>query len=222
MGKIAKPAVKIAAVYLPVMRFLSMVYGPETEIVLTDMKKIIHVENALYPKDVPGSPLGEQEKKFLQERNYQNKEYVINYRALSKNGDRLRSSTMFLWDEDGKLTGTLTINTRVEELLRVRDVVDVLINGANSSLNDSKSKTTPVYDNLAISVEDIVAETINKGLTSSGVPAERLTSIEKKNIVHELDQKGIFMVKGAISIVAKRLSTSDATIYRYLQQLNGE
>jgi predicted transcriptional regulator YheO len=200
-----------------------MVYGTETQIILTDLERIIYVENSLNPTLIPGAPLGEREKKFQKERYYQNKEYVINYRALSANGDRLRSSTMFIRNAEGKLIGTLTIGTRVEELLRVRDVMDTMINGSNSNLNinESKNTPTPVYENLSVSVEDMVAETVNKGLSCSGVPAERLTPAEKKNIVQELDQKGVFMVKGAISIVAKRLNSSDATIYRYLQQLNG-
>ncbi|MDR3167128.1 MAG: helix-turn-helix domain-containing protein [Treponema sp.] len=221
MGKTEKNSGGLISEYLPVMKFLSMVYDMDTEIVLTNMEKIIHVENPLNIHTRPGAPLGEREKFFFRDRSYHNKEYIINYRALSANGDRLRSSTMFIRDDDGKLIGSLTISTRVEELLRMRNVVDLLINGAHSNfnINEPKDKSPPVYENLSISVEDMVAETVNKGLAHSGVPVERLTPKEKKTIVHELDQKGIFMVKGAISIVAKRLSSSDATIYRYLQQL---
>lgn len=208
--------------YRDMMKFLALVCGVDTELVLTDTSSILHVENPMDPKTAPGAPLGEREKNFLQDREYEGKECIVNYRALSDTGDRLRASTMIIRDEKGKPAGTFTINSRVENLIRVRQIVDNLINGDNSNLNVQEPKTAAVYENLSVSLEDMVAETVDKGLMESGVPAERLTPAEKKKIVHELDQKGVFMVKGAISIVAKRLSSSDATIYRYLQHFNGE
>lgn len=211
------------ATYLPIVEFLGKMLGPETEVVLTDLEKIVHVANQFGSNTIVGSPLGKRELDFMSSPSYADTPYIINYRALATTGDRMRSSTMFI-REGGELLGLLVINSKVEDLLLLRNITDTLINGYNANLNMAESqKDSPVYDNLAISVEDMVSNVVDTRLAKWGVPADRLTPAEKKDIVQELDQQGAFMVKGSVSIVARRLASSDATIYRYLHQLgNGE
>ena len=50
---------------------------------------------------------------------------------------------------------------------------------------------------------------------------ERLNQQEKRDIVQKLQERGVFKLKGGISFVAKRLSCSPATVYRYLGDLEG-
>ena len=38
--------------------------------------------------------------------------------------------------------------------------------------------------------------------------------------LEKLDGKGVFLFKGAVALVAGRLQTSEATIYRYLSKIN--
>ncbi|MCI6859311.1 MAG: helix-turn-helix domain-containing protein [Eubacterium sp.] len=42
---------------------------------------------------------------------------------------------------------------------------------------------------------------------------------ERKEIMIQLNEQGLFQLKGAISFVAKRFSCSPATIYRYLSEI---
>ncbi len=46
-----------------------------------------------------------------------------------------------------------------------------------------------------------------------------MTKDDKINIVAELNKKDVFLIKGALSEVAKLIGTSDATIYRYLSDI---
>ena len=39
-------------------------------------------------------------------------------------------------------------------------------------------------------------------------------------IMEILDRKGVFLLKGSVSFVAKELHSSEASIYRYLGKLN--
>ena len=52
------------------------------------------------------------------------------------------------------------------------------------------------------------------------VPVERLTQDEKMEIMATLNRKGVFLLKGSVSYVAKELHSSEASIYRYLGKLN--
>ena len=66
-------------------------------------------------------------------------------------------------------------------------------------------------------------ETVMNGcLQNSDISPDRLTQSEKIHIVEILNQRGIFLLKGAVSQVAKQLCCSEPTIYRYLNMVNSE
>ena len=200
--------------------FLSEVMGSDTEILLCDTERILYAENPATDRVKPGNRLGDMERSFLEEGTYQTQECVTNYRALLPSRERLRGSTMFLKDGDGSLAGFLTINVRVEALLKVRDMLDGLINGpggASPHTPDAQPELLNRYEGVTVMVEDIIQAVTDEHLASFGVPAERLTSAERQKIVQELDRRGVFLVKGSIAEVAKRLGCSEVTIYRYLQ-----
>ncbi|MBP2076032.1 putative transcriptional regulator YheO [Oceanobacillus polygoni] len=52
-----------------------------------------------------------------------------------------------------------------------------------------------------------------------GYDVERLKRKEKIQIVKFMDEKGIFLIKGAIDKVAEKLNTSRVTIYSYLDKV---
>ena len=203
--------------------FLREAIGQDAEILLCDTERILYAENPITDRVKPGNKLGDMERSFLEEGTYKTRDSVVSYRALLPSRERLRASTMFLKNDDGSLAGFLTINIRVEALLKVRDMVDAMINGTNQS--DSGNPYTPgpqpellnLYEGVNVMVEDIIHAVTDEYLSRFGVPAERLTSAERQKIVQELDRRGVFLVKGSIVEVARRLGCSEVTIYRYLQ-----
>ena len=54
------------------------------------------------------------------------------------------------------------------------------------------------------------------------VDVDRLNQDEKMEIMEILDRKGVFLLKGSVSFVAKELHSSEASIYRYLGKLNSK
>ena len=63
--------------------------------------------------------------------------------------------------------------------------------------------------------KDIIQTVLGK----ISIPADRLSSNEKIEIVKELNEQGVFLLKGGVSKVAAALSISEPTVYRYLQKL---
>ena len=49
-----------------------------------------------------------------------------------------------------------------------------------------------------------------------------LSQDEKVKILQLLEERGIFMLKGVIPIVAQKLASSPASIYRYLNKIKLE
>ena len=75
-----------------------------------------------------------------------------------------------------------------------------------------------VQDTEGWQLDDAVQAAITD-VTGSALPPDRLTMDEKIRIVEDLQQAGIFYMKGAVSEVAAQLGSSEATIYRYLSKL---
>lgn len=200
------------------MKFMSEILGPDTELVLydTETMKACHVINPLDGEMVVGSEMRSLERSFLENKVYREKEYIVNYRALSKRKNKLKSATLFIKDENG-LAGILTVNENVDKLIELRDVLNVIVSGKE----ENEKKAQNFYDSFEISVEGMVRNAIKAEAERYGVEAARLSHKEKMNIVRILDERGIFLVKGAIAELATVLETTETSIYRYLNKLNG-
>ena len=78
---------------------------------------------------------------------------------------------------------------------------------------------TEESDSIGTSMEEVADLILKKITKENSIPLDRLTKDEKINVVKALDDKGIFMLKGSVPYVAKLLYSSEATIYRYLNDL---
>ena len=63
---------------------------------------------------------------------------------------------------------------------------------------------------------------VSSVVASYPVEVSRLTQDEKMEIMDILNRKGVFLLKGSVSYVAKELRSSEASIYRYLGKLNNK
>ena len=68
-------------------------------------------------------------------------------------------------------------------------------------------------------VNEMLSSIVNKTLDSVGKPVAFISKDEKVNIVQLLDDKGVFLIKGAIDYVAKVLCVSRYTVYNYLDEI---
>ncbi|WP_125154771.1 helix-turn-helix transcriptional regulator [Clostridium rectalis] len=214
--------------YIKLVEFLGKVLGPDYEVVLHDLKNktssIIAIANNHISGRSVGEPLTDIEFNAIAMSNYKNSDYLINFDAASKTKNVLRSSTMFIKDETKELIGMLCINfddsryrTLSEEVLQLCHPNELIMENSiyesvNSILNDSQ-------ENFSESIGEVTESVLSETLQGN-IPVDRLTQEERINIVDILNQKGIFMLKGAVSEVANKLKCSEPTIYRYLSMLN--
>ncbi len=80
---------------------------------------------------------------------------------------------------------------------------------------------TPVRSGYPTSIAGATASIVSEVVSNYPVPVERLTQDEKMEIM-ALNRKGVFLLKGSVSYVAKELHSSEASIYRYLGKLNNK
>lgn len=207
--------------YIPVTEFIAEMMGPDTEVILYSVtdRSVYYVINPMDEEMVVGSGLRSLERRFLENRLYDHESFVVNYRALSKHRNKLKSATLFLRGDNRQLIAMLTVNANVDRLVELRDMLNEMVSGHRPYDNQHG---TSFYNSFEVSVEGIVSTTIRKELDKYKIPPDRLSQQEKIEIVRCLDQQGIFLVKGAIVEVAKSLQTTETTIYRYLNKLSNK
>ena len=200
--------------YIPFVEFIGKFLGSDAEVILYDPYKseVHYVYNALSEEVDVGSPMPTAERRFMEQEIYRKEDSIVNYRAFSADHSKLRSATHFIKDEDGELVGIVTINLKVDNLIEFRSVLNRLISGTEVPSAD-------YYESFEPSFEDLMHKTIKDSLAKFNVPPERLTHDEKMELIRELDEKGIFLLKGSIAELSKILRLSETTIYRYINKL---
>jgi predicted transcriptional regulator YheO len=212
--------------------FLGKVLGPQYEVVfhdLTDKKyEIAAIANGQISGRKIGAPLTDLALQFLMDKTYQESDYIANYCGLTKAESQIRSSTMFVKNEKGELIGMLCINcdngkaneivTNLRSLFQL-DMPDAVPVPCIETYKEPEAAPAAI-ETFPQSIAHLVASVLKQTLPDSNIPKERLTQNEKLKIVDILNQKGIFLIKGAVTETAAQLCSSEASIYRYLSKLN--
>ncbi|MDD4569880.1 MAG: PAS domain-containing protein [Tepidanaerobacteraceae bacterium] len=212
--------------YIPLVDFIAGIVGPNCEVVLHDCsdvdESIVAIRNNHISGRKVGGPMTNLGLKLLKEGSYNKEHFLLNYPSKSTDGRDLRSSTYFIKDEESKLIGMLCINIDLTGALTAKKFIDSFIKG--DLLDPYETTTTDgspnILENFSNSIDDLVYSTIENTINGLAIPPERLSPDEKTSIVQQLNDKGVFLLKGAVSSVAKMLKVSENTVYRYLNKMN--
>ena len=152
---------------------------------------------------------------------YKDNDYILNYKVSVEDNKIINGSTFYIKDDAGELLGLLCINadyskykTIAQEVLHLMNVdVANLVN-----LEDEEEENNENYvEVLSNDIEEVISGIIDPSLLSNQIT---LSKEARLAIVEELEQKGIFQLKGAIGKVAQLLNISEPTVYRYLNEVN--
>lgn len=223
--------------YTLLVDFLGKALGPDYEIVLHDItsepSKVIAIANSHISDRTVGSPTTNAALQMLATNSYKTNDFLYNYQVSTEDGRILRASTMFIKDEDGSPIGLLGINfddSRYQEVCKkLFSVVHPdgflkmppsFVPTVTVSAEDTSSQPDSLTDEFPMDISSLMEKAFESVTSSLDTPMERLNQQEKRDIVQKLQERGVFKLKGGISFVAKRLSCSPATVYRYLGDLD--
>lgn len=198
--------------YIPLVHGVAKTFGSNCEVVLHDFSNlqssIVEIANGQVTGRDVGSPMTEVS---LNKVNHGNTEDdVYNYTGKSADGRVLKSSTMFIKDDNGKAIGCFCINFDMTELVAAKNVMGEIMKVASDS---------EVKEESGNKINDVLTDIVNQTIEAKGKPIAYLTKEEKVAIVNKLDKQGAFLIKGAIDYVAKILCVSRYTIYNYLDEI---
>jgi len=219
--------------YSALVEFMGLVLGPDYEIALHDVKRrqIIAIANGHVSGRSIGAPPTSLAMQIIAEKSYLSQNWKLNYRGVAEDGKVLRCSTFFIKDEHGELVGLLCINFDDSRYRELSEKVFDLCHPNNYVSRNISIQQAPLpltlaengdqetfYNSIAAATDDAFRTVMN----TTGISSDRLTQEEKMKIIQLLDERGVFMLKGATQAVAQRLSCSQATMYRYLSKINQE
>lgn len=212
--------------YIKLIDFWADFLGEDYEIVLHDIesveKSIVYIRNNFSGRKIGGS-ITNLGLKILKEKNYNDQDYFVNYTSKTFDEKTIRSATYFIKDDDDNLIAMMCANIDVTKAVLINDYLqDFIIGQKRTPMNEEVStiKKIKVIDDkdisetLSDSIEDVAHHMIDEVISKLSVPINRMTLDEKKEVIYELDHKGLFLIKGCVKFIANKLQVSETTVYR--------
>lgn len=170
-----------------------------------------------------GDPLPAFLLEHIQAQGYENAYGFIN---KSFQGLVLRTSIQFVFSRNQEVAGCLCIHHNIvhikmiisflEELTRSSSLEDEDEWGNKQTAGEKSFRASNIQGFLDSVLSELIAERVGDGNFSM------LEKIDKLALITELDQRGVFLVKGAVNLIAKRLNMSKFSIYNYLDEIRTE
>ena len=135
------------------------------------------------------------------------------YLTRTKDGKTLKSSSVYIHDEHGKVAAILGINYDISSLLMVEDAVHELI--------DTKDKTQGEPEKI-VNVNDLLDELIAQSVALVGKPVALMNKEDKMRAIGFLSQNGAFLVTKSGDKIAKYFGISKYTLYSYIDKQQEE
>lgn len=196
------------------VKALAMQYGSMCEIVLHDLTggdpghTIIAIENG----QISGRKIGDGSSVIAaeaMEEPDEKHEDRLAYLTRTRDGKVLKSTSLFIRDDNGKLVGILGINTDISLTVAAENA----LRSFNNS-NDQESAPTEITTN----VSDLLDTLIQQSLRLVGKPAALMDKNEKIRAIRFLNDNGAFLITKSGPKVCQVFNISKYTLYSYLDE----
>lgn len=199
------------------MDMLEQQMGPYTEVVLHDLKKdyattIVDIRNGhITGRQVggTGSNLGlEVLQGTVKDGNR------FNYVTRLKDNRLLRSSSLYIKDDEGNLIGCLCVNTDITESVKLESFL--------RSVNQYDINTSDNQEVFVTEVNQLLEYLLQEGQKLVGKPACLMDKEEKLQFLKYLNDKGAFLITKSGERIQSFLKISKYTMYSYLDMIKKE
>jgi len=196
---------------VPFVDAMQATIGPHCELVLHDFARpeqsVVHIAGNVTDRQI-GAPITDFVLARLRKHGDECENFM-NYTTTTQTGKTLRCSTLFIRDAAEKIVGCLCINIDISPMIALKHFAEASLS-ANS---------VPMEENFTNDVFDALNSIIKDTLAQYQIPVVNLPKEGKLNIVSHLDEKGVFLVKGAVEQVAATLGVSRYSVYNYLDEV---
>lgn len=192
---------------------LSIQFGENCEIVIYDLKaknaekSAIHIENPSVTHralgDTPSHVVLETMKK-----NPKNIEDHLGYLTKTNDGKILKSSTIYIRDDNEDIRYIFSINFDISIMLMTGEAIKTFMN-----INDSSSEEP---ENIQQSVTELLDELITQSIKLVGKPVSIMSKDDKVAAIKYLNDAGAFLITKSGDKIAQYFGISKYTLYSYI------
>lgn len=194
-----------------------MQFGSNCEVVLHDLTKeydstIVDIVNG----QVSGRKIGDGGTNLGLEvlRGTKKNGDKFNYITNTRDGKILRSSSIYIYDENDNVIGALCVNVDITESLRLENYIHEM-NGY-SLIEDKAEGSEENEEFITSNVAELLEFLLAKAQKFVGVPPLSMTKEDKMKFLKFLDDKGAFLISKSSEKVCEFLNVSKYTLYNYL------
>lgn len=140
------------------------------------------------------------------------KEDHLSYLTKTPDGKILKSSTIYLRDEQGEVGAILGINFDISRLSIVSDAVGELISAMDKAAEPPR---------IAQNVSDLLDDLIEQSVRLVGKPVALMNKADKVRAIRFLNENGALLITKSGDKIAKYFGISKYTLYSYLDVKSG-
>ena len=207
--------------YLPLAKTIAEMFGKKCEVLIHDFSNpqhsIMAIENGHVTGRKIGDPITDLALSIWKKDGYGDKKIdrVVNYKTKTKDGKMLKSSSVFIRDNQKKIIGCICINYDLTEHSMFHKVMDDFC----TTFDLDKEKSERDIETFTGDVNEVLKNIIQEAIEKIGKPVSLMQKEDKLMVAKITDEKGAFLIKGAINQLAKEINVSRYTIYNYLEEI---
>lgn len=193
---------------------ISRQFGPNCEVVVHDLdsndpnSSIVDIENG----HVTGRKVGDGPSHVVLEALRSGRENLtdhLSYLTRTKDGKILKSSTIYVRDDDGEAIGIFAINYDITLMLAMEE------NLKQFTATDQDQREP---ERISRNVGDLLDELIEQSVKIVGKPVALMTKEDKVKAIQFLNETGAFLITKSGDKVCRFFGISKYTLYSYIDE----
>lgn len=196
---------------------LALQFGPSCEVLIHDLQRnidssLVYIENGTISSRQVGDGPSHAVLDVL--RYDDGSDGRFGYLTKTKDGRILKSSTMYIRDDEGHITYLLGINQDITELVLMNRTLEHLIHTGN---DDSVS-----VERITNSVSELLDDLLQEAERLVGKPGPLMNKAERLKAITYLNEKGAFLISKSSEKIAEYFNISKFTLYSDLNTVKEE
>ena len=190
-------------------------FGSNCEVVIHDLRgddpehSLVAIENGHVTGREAGSGPSHIVLEALKEDPY-SLEDRISYLTKTPDGKVLKSTTLFIKDDDGKVIGLMGINYDISMLISLDDTIRTF-----TCQDPPPSEPESITGNVADLLDDMITHSVK----ITGKPVALMSKTDKIRAIKYLDDRGAFLITRSGPKVCQYFGISTYTLYSYLDEI---
>ena len=197
---------------------LAVQFGSSCEIVIHDLRKkeldssIVYIENG----HVSNRKLGDGPSSVVLETLSRKPSQIqdrLSYLTKTEDGRILKSSTMYIRDDDDSIAYIFSLNYDITSLLTVESAIHSLISTEPKKEQETDNNQP---QKITHNVNELLDTLIEQALALVGKPVAIMNKDDKVAVVQYLNNAGAFLITQSGDKIASLLGISKFTLYSYM------